>query len=239
MRSSHDRGRSILRIGRDDDVNKGRLALDKGRFSAGLDLDPMLLPVDKPEIILDGADFVHASTADTRITGDLKWTLKEDSNWRNAINDAVDVALSRYTAFDMVWDGATNNTGGVTMETLSTKPVLMPGQVPPLALLDDSLSIRSMCLTNASTVKLVGEHNNQSANKATEVLFVRFLGISGNSMLKTNGFTLYYFAADPLCGLDLTRIDRTGGGDVIRIPGPGGLLLMAGVFAGARRRRRA
>lgn len=236
MRSSHDEGRSILRVTRDTDFARGKL-VNTGRMDFGLNLDPMLLPVEKPEIVLNDADFDNQD-ARARLKGDLKWTITGHSNWINRVNDPVDIALGRYNAFDMLWDAATTNTGAaVTMETLSEKPNLMPGKLPPLTVLNSPLALRSMCLSNGSMVKLVGDFDNDGA-KATEVLYVRFLGITANSMLKTNGFTLYYLDADPLCGLDLTRIDRTGGGDVVRIPTPtgGAVLALAGLLAARRRR---
>lgn len=236
MRSSHDEGRSVLRVTRDSDFVRGKL-VNTGRMNFGLNLDPMLLPVEKPEIVLDDADFAN-DHVQARLRGDLKWKITGHSNWINRVNDQADVALSRYNAFDMVWDAATTDAGAaVTMETLSEKPNLMPGALPPLTVLDSSLALRSMCLTNSSIVKLVGDFDNDGA-KATEVIYVRFLGITANSMLRTNGFTLYYLDADPLCGLDLSRIDRTGGGDVVRIPTPTGaaVLALAGVFAARRRR---
>lgn len=236
MRSNHDDGRSILRVTRDASLSRGKL-VNTRRMDFGLNLDPMLLPVNKPEIILEDSDFVN-DDAQARLKGDLKWTIKGHSHWSNKVNDVVDIALSRYTAFDMVWDAATAGVNTpVTMETLSKKPALMPMQLPPLSVLDESLSLRTMCLTNGSMVKLVGDFDNEGA-KATEVLFVRFLGISANSMLKTNGFTLYYLDPDPMCGLDLTRIDRTGGGDVVRLPTPGAAMLLALAGLGAARRRR-
>ena len=180
---------------------------------------------DKPQLAFQDTNFVNTG----KVNGPGRFIMTAASGFFNRRTEAN--GGSNFNALDVVWDSAFASDGSAVEFEVNNKNngAVMAGFTQVFAL-------NMFCVVGGSKVALADGSAEEGA-AGSEVLYTRLLGVSASSTLNLAGRTLYYERIDTDCGFDVSRV-MLGGGQLIQVPTPGalGLLAFAGVVAARRRR---